>query len=158
MPIALAVRISASLPIFYKSVENEWATKTDGGIYNNYPINIFLIFNKLRITLKFILMTSIYLAAMRTSKVLDSYLIAHQPKKMHSPNCKLAINQIDHLLQTVIDSTGQIMMNNIYRKNSVAISTKAKNKQISTTNFNIKESSLNALKHNGYIQNKKISD
>lgn len=41
MPIALAVRISASLPIFFKTVIYNNKEYMDGGVFDNYPMQIF---------------------------------------------------------------------------------------------------------------------
>jgi len=41
MPIALAVRISMSIPLFWKAVKLGRDTMVDGGVLNNYPIWVF---------------------------------------------------------------------------------------------------------------------
>ena len=48
MQISKAVRISMSIPLFFKAVENKKDIFVDGGIYYNYPINLFddKVYNK----------------------------------------------------------------------------------------------------------------
>lgn len=41
MPLALAVRISMSIPLFFSAVEYQGKHWVDGGVLNNYPISIF---------------------------------------------------------------------------------------------------------------------
>jgi len=41
MPIAEAVRISMSIPLFFKSVKYRNSIYVDGGVYYNYPLNLF---------------------------------------------------------------------------------------------------------------------
>jgi NTE family protein len=41
MPIALAVRISMSIPLYFKAVKLGEDTMVDGGVLNNYPIWVF---------------------------------------------------------------------------------------------------------------------
>lgn len=41
MPIYKAIRISCSIPFYYNNVEYDGKIYIDGGITNNYPINIF---------------------------------------------------------------------------------------------------------------------
>ena len=41
MQVALAVRISMSIPLYYKAVKLGEDTMVDGGVLNNYPINVF---------------------------------------------------------------------------------------------------------------------
>lgn len=41
MPIFEAVRISMSIPLFFKSISYDDSIYVDGGVYYNYPINLF---------------------------------------------------------------------------------------------------------------------
>lgn len=41
MPIALAVRISMSIPLYWKAVKLDGDVLVDGGVLNNYPLSVF---------------------------------------------------------------------------------------------------------------------
>ena len=132
MELRLAMRISTSIPLYFKSIQLSNTVYVDGGFLNNYPISYFDKLSSNTLGLK--LMASDESISDGTIK------ISHQ-----------SISNIKDYIEILIDSAlNQIEKGHIKPddwKRSVIINTGT----INTTDFNININKINWLINQGYI-------
>ena len=133
IPIRLAVRISISLPILFRSVEFEGDQYVDGGLLDNYPI---WYFNEETLGFKLV----------NDNEKRDS-LITYNDEKIN--NIKdFAENIIESLLQQI----ERLHVKEDYWERTITINTLG----VQTTDFDLDEIIKNKLIEEGYNETKKF--
>ena len=147
MPIALAVRISMSIPLVFRSVKLNGDIMVDGGLLNNYPIWVF-DGNKIG-------ECPTDPEKMKTSKTLGFKLMTNDETANNTLwNVDEKVNNIIEYLEALINSMSiQIERGHIrsgYWDKTVCIKTG----DIGSLMFTLTEDQKNCLIHEGYIATK----
>jgi NTE family protein len=131
MEIRMAMRISTSIPLYFKSVQYNNTVYVDGGFLNNYPIEYFDDISTKTLGLK--------LMAYDEKVINNNIVYDFQPISNIKDYCEILINSAIAQIER-----GHINANDW--KRSIIINTG----KVSTTNFSIKKNEIQWLINQGY--------
>lgn len=138
MKIKTALRISGSIPFFYKFVKYKNDTYVDGGVLDNYPFWYFNNEIEKTIGVRFL-----------TPDDKKDNIIYYQDKDVNN-TIKMGMN----IIQAMMHQLDRVHVRDEYWQKTIVINTD----NISSTNFNLSNSDKNKLFINGYNAGKEYFD